>query len=129
MAITIENVRFSYCNLFQPQARPGQAEAKYSVTILVPKPMRPPRPPLTKRLPRQLRPEYLNAGMACAHPSPPSAYTMEMRRAPATDSRSEKNAGDAGCSQHPAKISPLLSMPRYKTSLTQRKFIPVCGAM
>lgn len=37
MAITIENVRFSYCNLFQPQARPGQAEAKYSVTILVPK--------------------------------------------------------------------------------------------
>lgn len=36
MAITINNVRFSYCNLFQPQARPGQ-EPKYSVTILVPK--------------------------------------------------------------------------------------------
>lgn len=36
MAITINNVRFSYCNLFQPQARPGQ-EPKYSVTILLPK--------------------------------------------------------------------------------------------
>lgn len=37
MAITITDVRFSYCNLFQPQTRPGQSEAKYSVTILVPK--------------------------------------------------------------------------------------------
>lgn len=37
MAITINDVRFSYCNLFQPQARPGQTEAKYSTTILVPK--------------------------------------------------------------------------------------------
>lgn len=36
MAITIKDVRFSYCNLFQPQARPGQ-DPKYSVTILVPK--------------------------------------------------------------------------------------------
>lgn len=36
MATTIQNVRFSYTNLFQPQARPGQ-EPKYSVTILVPK--------------------------------------------------------------------------------------------
>ena len=36
MAITIKDVRFSYCNLFQPQARQGQ-EPKYSVTILVPK--------------------------------------------------------------------------------------------
>lgn len=36
MAITINNVRFSYCHLFQPQARPGQ-EPKYSVTILIPK--------------------------------------------------------------------------------------------
>lgn len=37
MAITINDVRFSYCNLFQPQMRPGQTEAKYGVTILVPK--------------------------------------------------------------------------------------------
>ena len=36
MPITINDVRFSYCNLFQPAARPGQ-EPKYSVTILVPK--------------------------------------------------------------------------------------------
>ena len=36
MPITINDVRFSYCNLFQPQARPGQ-EPKYSVTILIPK--------------------------------------------------------------------------------------------
>lgn len=36
MAITINNVRFSYCNLFQPQARPGQ-DPKYSTTVLVPK--------------------------------------------------------------------------------------------
>lgn len=36
MPTTINDVRFSYCNLFQPQARPGQ-EAKYSTTILVPK--------------------------------------------------------------------------------------------
>ena len=36
MAITITDVRFSYCHLFQPQQRPGQ-EPKYSVTILVPK--------------------------------------------------------------------------------------------
>ncbi len=34
--ITIKNVRFSYCNLFQPSARPGQ-DPKYSVTVLVPK--------------------------------------------------------------------------------------------
>lgn len=37
MPITIENVRFSYCNLFQPQQRPGQTEAKYGTTILIPK--------------------------------------------------------------------------------------------
>lgn len=37
MAITINDVRFSYCHLFQPQARPGQGEAKYGVTVLVPK--------------------------------------------------------------------------------------------
>lgn len=36
MAITITDVRFSYCHLFQPQQRPGQ-DPKYSVTILVPK--------------------------------------------------------------------------------------------
>ena len=36
MAITINNVRFSYCNLFQPQARPVQ-DPKYSTTVLVPK--------------------------------------------------------------------------------------------
>lgn len=36
MAITINDVRFSYCHLFQPQQRPGQ-EPKYGVTILVPK--------------------------------------------------------------------------------------------
>lgn len=36
MPITINDVRFSYCNLFQPQARPGQ-DPKYSVTILIPK--------------------------------------------------------------------------------------------
>lgn len=36
MNITINDVRFSYCNLFQPQARPGQ-DPKYSVTILISK--------------------------------------------------------------------------------------------
>lgn len=36
MAVTINNVRFSYCNLFQPKVRPGQ-KPKYSVTVLVPK--------------------------------------------------------------------------------------------
>ena len=34
--ITINNVRFSYCSLFQPNARPGQ-DPKYSTTVLVPK--------------------------------------------------------------------------------------------
>jgi hypothetical protein len=36
MAITLNDVRFSYTNLFQPVARLGQ-DAKYSTTILVPK--------------------------------------------------------------------------------------------
>ena len=36
MAITINGVRFSYCNLFEPVSRNGQ-EPKYSVTLLVPK--------------------------------------------------------------------------------------------
>lgn len=36
MSIQLKNVRFSYCSLFQPQARPGQ-DPKYSVTILIPK--------------------------------------------------------------------------------------------
>lgn len=36
MAITLNDVRFSYCNLFQPRAQNGQ-EPKYSVTVLVPK--------------------------------------------------------------------------------------------
>lgn len=38
MAITINDVRFSYCHLFQPQPakKPGE-DPKYSVTILVPK--------------------------------------------------------------------------------------------
>lgn len=38
-AITIENVRFSYCNLFQPKApfNNPTGEPKFSVTILVPK--------------------------------------------------------------------------------------------
>lgn len=35
--ITTGEVRLSYVNVFEPQARPGQAEAKYSVTVLVPK--------------------------------------------------------------------------------------------
>lgn len=30
-------VRLSYVNVFQPQTRPGSTEAKYSVTVLVPK--------------------------------------------------------------------------------------------
>jgi hypothetical protein len=34
--ITINNVRFSYCNLFQPSSRPGQ-DPKFSTTVLVPK--------------------------------------------------------------------------------------------
>ncbi len=39
MAITLNDVRFSYCNLFQPKAPMNnpQAEPKYSVTILIPK--------------------------------------------------------------------------------------------
>lgn len=37
MAITISNVRLSYCNLFQPQQKQGQEKPKYSVTILLPK--------------------------------------------------------------------------------------------
>lgn len=39
MAITINNVRFSYCNLFQPKApfNNPTGEPKYSTTILVPK--------------------------------------------------------------------------------------------
>lgn len=39
MAITIQNVRFSYCNLFQPKApfNNPTGEPKYSVTVLVPK--------------------------------------------------------------------------------------------
>ena len=35
-AITIRNVRFSYCHLFQPQTKPGQ-DPKYNTTILLPK--------------------------------------------------------------------------------------------
>ena len=35
--ITIGEVRFSYCNLFQPRANQQGQEPKYSVTILVPK--------------------------------------------------------------------------------------------
>lgn len=37
--VTIENVRFSYCNLFQPKPpfNNPQGDAKFSVTILVPK--------------------------------------------------------------------------------------------
>ena len=34
--ITINNVRFSFCKLFQPDIRPGQ-DPKYSTTVLVPK--------------------------------------------------------------------------------------------
>lgn len=39
MAITLYDVRFSYCNLFQPKVSVNNpsGEAKYSVTILVPK--------------------------------------------------------------------------------------------
>lgn len=35
--ITIGEVRFSYCNLFQPRSNQPNQEPKYSVTILVPK--------------------------------------------------------------------------------------------
>lgn len=39
MGVTINDVRFSYCNLFQPKApfSNPQGEPKYSVTVLVPK--------------------------------------------------------------------------------------------
>lgn len=39
MAITIENVRFSYCNLFQPKLsfNNPNGEPKYSTTVLIPK--------------------------------------------------------------------------------------------
>ena len=39
MAVTINDVRFSYCNLFQPKApfNDPQGKPKYSVTVLVPK--------------------------------------------------------------------------------------------
>ena len=36
-AITINNVRFSYCNLFQPVSRNPNEDPKYSTTILLPK--------------------------------------------------------------------------------------------
>ena len=35
--ITIGEVRLSYCNLFQPRSNQPNQEAKYSVTVLVPK--------------------------------------------------------------------------------------------
>lgn len=35
--ITIGEVRFSYCNLFQPRANQAGQEPKFSVTVLVPK--------------------------------------------------------------------------------------------
>ncbi len=35
--ITTGEVRLSYVNVFEPQARPGSTDAKYSVTVLVPK--------------------------------------------------------------------------------------------
>ncbi|MEA4896153.1 MAG: DUF2815 family protein [Oscillospiraceae bacterium] len=35
--ITIGEVRFSYCNLFQPHAQQANAEPKYGTTVLVPK--------------------------------------------------------------------------------------------
>lgn len=35
--VTLGEVRFSYCNLFQPYAHQTNAEPKYSVTVLVPK--------------------------------------------------------------------------------------------
>ena len=37
MSITINDVRLSYCHLFKPVLKPGQQEAKFSVTVLVPK--------------------------------------------------------------------------------------------
>ena len=37
MAITINAVRMSYVHLFKPHTKPGQQEAKFSVTVLVPK--------------------------------------------------------------------------------------------
>lgn len=35
--ITTNEVRLSYINVFEPRVRPGQTEAKYGVTVLVPK--------------------------------------------------------------------------------------------
>lgn len=35
--VTTNEVRLSYINVFEPQARPGSADAKYSVTVLIPK--------------------------------------------------------------------------------------------
>ena len=35
--ITTGKVRFSYCNLFTPRAAQEGAQAKYSVTLLIPK--------------------------------------------------------------------------------------------
>lgn len=35
--ITIGEVRLSYVNVFEPQARPGSTDAKYGVTVLIPK--------------------------------------------------------------------------------------------
>ena len=38
MAVTTGKVRLSYCHVWEPQAPlNGQGEAKYSVTILIPK--------------------------------------------------------------------------------------------
>lgn len=46
MPITIQNVRLSYCNLFQPKAPVNNPteEPKYSTTILIPKTNTRPRP-------------------------------------------------------------------------------------
>lgn len=37
MSLTTGKVRFSYCHVWQPQAPQGGGEAKYSVTLLIPK--------------------------------------------------------------------------------------------
>ena len=108
-AITINDVRCSYCHLFQPVPpfNNPQGEPKYSCTILVPK---------------------ANT-QAKALIDQAVAQAMAMAPAPATAAHSARSAAAAGYSPPPASRPPLWWTDRCSPSSTQPRSTPVCGVM
>lgn len=101
--VTLGEVRFSYCNLFQPRAQQGQ-EPKYSVTVLLPKNNTAAKALLDAAVNYAIEQGVAKCWNGVRPPQPALCVHDGDGPRPVMASRSAKSAGGTGYLRHPAKL-------------------------